>query len=233
MILHSIFFAFFVIILIEAMFSKNYSKKDTLQTFIFFSIFSLLYNLLTIPFLVYIEKFYYVRFSNLDFSTLILATFVFDFFYYWLHRFEHTFKSIWMFHVHHHSSRYMNFFTGFRASYTQPIYMLVILWPMFFLGFSAEIIIFSITMNKIFNFWVHQKYIKKIPILDSIFNTPSNHRVHHGRNAIYIDKNFGGILIIWDKIFKTYIPESEVVNFGVNIDPENLKLNELFRMGQK
>lgn len=111
--------------------------------------------------------------------------------------------------------------------------MLFFVLPLFLLGYSAEIIIFAITMNKIVNFWVHQKYLKKIPILDYFFNTPSNHRVHHGRNSIYIDKNFGGILIIWDRVFKTYQNELEEVSYGVEIDPLKVTLKELFLMGKK
>lgn len=223
---------FFIIIIIEIIFSNNYRKKDTIQTAIFLSIFSLLYNLGTIPLLKYLEQFYNVRITNLSFINFLSASLVFDFIYYWLHRFEHKSKRLWFFHIHHHSSRFMNFFTGFRASYTQPIYMLLFLLPMILIGYSAELIIFSITINKIFNFWVHQKYLKKIPFLDVLFNTPSNHRVHHGRNPQYIDKNFGGILILWDKIFKTYEPEEEEVLFGVYKDPLQVNFKDLFLMGK-
>jgi sterol desaturase/sphingolipid hydroxylase (fatty acid hydroxylase superfamily) len=91
----------------------------------------------------------------------------------------------------------------------------------------------TVILNKLYNFWVHQQHVGKISWMDGWLNTPSNHRVHHGRNPQYIDKNFGGIFILWDKLFGTYEKEIEAVSFGVGIDPEPLSPREVLAMGFK
>lgn len=101
------------------------------------------------------------------------------------------------------------------------------------IGFSPELILLSVTINKTYNFWIHQDYIKGHSLLGLIFVIPEHHMVHHGRNIQYIDRNFGGILIIWDKIFSTFTKQSEIVIYGVEADPQKLKIGALFMMGKK
>jgi alkylglycerol monooxygenase len=164
----------------------------------------------------------------------VALTVAYDFIYYWIHRVEHFWSLAWKSsHIHHHSSRYMTFLTGFRSSIWQPLYSLPFLLPLYAMGFRTPEIFATVILNKLYNFWVHQQHVGKISWMDGWLNTPSNHRVHHGRNPQYIDKNFGGIFIIWDKLFGTYEKEEENVSFGVSIDPEPFSPREVFAMGFK
>ncbi len=225
---------FFLIIAIEFIVKRRkYNYTDTIQTLTFLTIFSLLFNFIYKSFHIYTDNSFRISHFENNFLTLVTLTILFDFIYYWVHRLEHQYSWLWFSHIHHHSSRYMNFFTGFRSSFLQPIYLIPFTLPLLFIGFRPEAIFFAVSINKAFNFWVHQEYIKHIPILDKVFNTPSNHRVHHGKNPQYINKNFGGILIIWDKLFGTYQREEEKVQFGVKEDPSVMGFKELFLMGKK
>ena len=161
----------------------------------------------------------------------IVLTVAYDFIYYWIHRLEHTSLAWNSSHIHHHSSRYMTFLTGFRSSILQPIYSLPFLLPLYAMGFRTPEIFATVILNKLYNFWVHQQHVGKISWMDGWLNTPSNHRVHHGRNPQYIDKNFGGIFILWDKLFGTYEKELEPVSFGVSVDPERFSPREVLGMG--
>ena len=152
---------------------------------------------------------------------MTLATFVVlmiaqDFCYYWFHRASHRVRWMWAAHVAHHSSENMNFSTAFRQSLTYPLAGMWVFWlPLVIVGFDPNWVVFVVLLNLGLQFFVHTQAVKTLGILEWVFNTPSHHRVHHGRNPQYIDKNYAGILIIWDKMFGTFEPEKQTVVYGI------------------
>ncbi|MCB0707040.1 MAG: sterol desaturase family protein [Saprospiraceae bacterium] len=145
----------------------------------------------------------------------VLAFFAVDFLSYWYHRLSHTMNIFWAGHVTHHSSEYFNLTNGFRTSFFQGINR-IIFWavlPVF--GFSPIVLIVILKISGIHDFFLHTQYISKLGFLEKIFVTPSLHRVHHGKNDIYIDKNFGSVLLIWDYLFGTLQRETEEVQYGI------------------
>ena len=136
--------------------------------------------------------------------TLLIAE---DFVFYWLHRFDHEIRFFWAVHVTHHSSEKLNFSVGFRSSVFQPIYRFLYFIPLAIVGFKPLDMIFIYSATQIWGILIHTEYIYKLGWLEHIFVTPSHHRVHHASNALYLDKNLGMFLIIWDKLFGTFQPE--------------------------
>ncbi|MCA6446080.1 MAG: sterol desaturase family protein [Chitinophagaceae bacterium] len=130
-----------------------------------------------------------------------------DFLYYWLHRFDHEIRLFWAVHVTHHSSEKMNFTVGFRSSVFQPLYRFIYFIPLALMGFRPIDIAFIYSATQIWGIFVHTELIHKMGWMEYIFVTPSHHRVHHGSNPKYLDKNMGMFLIIWDKLFGTFQPE--------------------------
>lgn len=160
---------------------------------------------------------YEYRFFTLPQSPLFLiAAFLsVDFLYYWQHRFSHTVRPLWAFHLTHHSSPWMNLTTSFRLNWFFPLIMPFFYLPMPLLGFHPLLIGPFFVINLLFQFWLHTEYIGKLEVLEGVINTPSAHRVHHGSNKAYLDANFGGVLMIWDRMFGTYVAEEEPVVYGV------------------
>ena len=140
-----------------------------------------------------------------------------DFFFYWIHRTEHSSRFFWAVHVTHHSSEYFNLSVGFRSSVFEPIYRFIFFVPLPFMGFEAKDIMLSFSITQIYGLLVHTQYFKRIPIYEWIFVTPSHHRVHHGSNTVYLDRNMGMWLIIWDRLFGTFQEEleDEKVKYGL------------------
>ncbi|UPQ89380.1 sterol desaturase family protein [Vibrio sinaloensis] len=139
-----------------------------------------------------------------------------DFCYYWFHRASHRVRWMWAAHVTHHSSERMNFSTAFRQSLMYPIAGMWLFWvPLVIIGFEPKWVVFAVLLNLGLQFFVHTQWIRSLGWLEWVFNTPSHHRVHHGHNPQYIDKNYAGVLIIWDKLFATFEPEVEPVRYGV------------------
>jgi sterol desaturase/sphingolipid hydroxylase (fatty acid hydroxylase superfamily) len=130
-----------------------------------------------------------------------------DFCFYWVHRTEHSSRFFWAVHATHHSSEHFNLSVGFRSSVLEPIYRFVFYLPLPFLGFQAKDIMLSFAVTQIYGLLVHTQYIRRIPIYEWVFVTPSHHRVHHALNVRYLDKNMGMWLIIWDKLFGTFQEE--------------------------
>lgn len=151
-------------------------------------------------------------------AILLLAE---DFMYYWLHRWDHEVRFFWAIHVTHHSSTHFNFTTGFRSSVFQPLYRFIYFIPLAWAGFKPADIAFIYSATQIWGIFVHTELIKKMGWLEHLFVTPSHHRVHHGQNHQYIDRNMGMFLIIWDKLFGTFTPEGEKVVFGVTKPPKS------------
>ncbi len=143
-----------------------------------------------------------------------------DFTYYWMHRLEHEIRILWANHSVHHSSPEFNFTTALRISWMDSLIEWVFFLPLILLGFSLAQVIVGLSVVIAYQSWIHTEKVGKLGWLDKVLNTPSTHRVHHGCNPQYIDKNYGGILILWDRIFGTYETEDEPVIYGIT-DPVN------------
>ena len=161
----------------------------------------------------------------------VLLVLVNDFIYYVFHRLGHRCRFMWAFHVTHHSSQKYNFSVAIRLNlFILPLHFLFML-PLALLGFRPEAILAINSITTLYQLWVHTELVGKLGVLDRIFNTPSNHRVHHGSNPQYLDRNYGAMFIFWDHLFGTYEPEVEAPVYGLtrNVDsynPVTLTLHE-------
>jgi sterol desaturase/sphingolipid hydroxylase (fatty acid hydroxylase superfamily) len=138
-----------------------------------------------------------------------------DFLYYWHHRAEHRVRILWACHVNHHSSEHYNLSTALRQPWTP--HSTILFYPLLALvGVEPWLIMMSGGLNLIYQFWVHTEVVRKLPAwFEFVFNTASHHRVHHGSNLPYLDKNYGGILILWDRLFGSFALEEERVVYGI------------------
>jgi sterol desaturase/sphingolipid hydroxylase (fatty acid hydroxylase superfamily) len=146
-----------------------------------------------------------------------LALLSFDFCYYWSHRMGHEISILWASHAVHHQSEDYNLSTALRQTSTGFLFTWIFYLPLFVLGMPFEVFVTVNALDLIYQFWVHTQLVGKLGWMDRVFVTPSNHRVHHAQNANYIDRNYGGILILWDRLFGTFQEEldEEPVVFGV------------------
>lgn len=145
-------------------------------------------------------------------SVLLLAQ---DFMFYWLHRVDHYCRLFWAVHVTHHSSEEFNLTVGFRSSVFQPLYRFVYFIPLSLMGFNPLDTMFMYAATQIYGILIHTKTVGKLGFLEWFLSTPSHHRVHHGSNIMYLDKNMGMVFIIWDKLFGTFAEEKEEVVYGL------------------
>ena len=145
----------------------------------------------------------------------ILAFIAADFTYYWMHRIEHKHRILWASHSVHHSSEEYNFSIALRLSAVEGVFEWIFLIPMILVGFNPFQTIICLVFVVQYQTWIHTQSVNKLGWLDEVFNTPSVHRVHHGTNRKYLDKNFAGVLLIWDKLFGTFQREEETVVFGI------------------
>lgn len=149
-----------------------------------------------------------------------------DFTYYWFHRCNHEVRLFWAGHVNHHSSQYLNFATALRQGVGERIHKFAFWLWLPLLGFDPAMIITVISISLFYQFWIHTRAVGKLhPWFEFIFNTPSHHRVHHASNVRYLDRNHGGVLIIWDRLFGTFSAErdDEPVVYGLttNLNSDN------------
>jgi len=146
-----------------------------------------------------------------------LVVVLWDFCYYWNHRLGHEISILWAAHAVHHQSEEYNLSTALRQTSSSFLFSWIFYVPLFLIGFPADVIVTVGAANLIYQFWVHTRHIGRLGVLDRILITPSNHRVHHAQNARYIDKNYGGIFVLWDRLFGTFVEESDddPVIFGV------------------
>lgn len=151
---------------------------------------------------------------------LLLLLILQDFVFYWFHRIGHTLHIFWAAHMPHHSSEELNLSVGLRASFTQRIFQFLFFdWILVVFGFSPEMIYSMAAIHLFIAYWHHTQLINKLGWIEKIFVTPSHHRVHHGVNPEYIDKNFSEFLIIWDRIFGTFAKEEKPVCYGLTHPP--------------
>jgi sterol desaturase/sphingolipid hydroxylase (fatty acid hydroxylase superfamily) len=147
----------------------------------------------------------------------VMALLIYDFFYYWNHRLDHEVAVLWAGHVVHHSGERYNLTTALRQSATSGLTGWIFYLPMAVLGVPPLMFAVVALIDLLYQYWVHTELVGRLGILDRILVTPSNHRVHHGQNDYCIDRNYGGILIIWDILFGTFAEERprELIAFGV------------------
>jgi sterol desaturase/sphingolipid hydroxylase (fatty acid hydroxylase superfamily) len=144
-----------------------------------------------------------------------------DFFYYWLHRATHRITFLWAGHSVHHQSEHYNLSVALRQGIIQTMFAWVFYLPIALLGFPPLMFAAVSSLNTLYQFWIHTTLIKRLGFLEHIINTPSHHRVHHGKNPQYIDKNYAGSLMIWDKLFGTFEKEVAPVDYGVTEPLDN------------
>lgn len=148
-------------------------------------------------------------------ATWLVAIVVLDFCLYWAHRFSHETRLGWAMHVTHHSSRRYNLSVALRQSWTTTL-LAGFFAPLPLLGVPLEVLLIVKVLSSVYQFWLHTEVIGKLPRwFEWVFNTPSHHRVHHGSNPRYLDRNYGGTLIVWDRAFGTFEPEGEPVVYGL------------------
>ena len=138
-----------------------------------------------------------------------------DFCYYWFHRASHEVRFLWSAHVNHHSSRHFNLSTALRQPWTTPITGPIFWVPLALLGFHPLMILAAQAISLIYQFWIHTELIGRLGSFEWIMNTPSHHRVHHGSNVQYLDRNYAGIFIVWDRLFGSFEPEVSPVDYGL------------------
>ena len=148
-----------------------------------------------------------------------------DFIFYWYHRASHRVRILWAVHMNHHSSIEMNFTVAFRQAWFGPISKAPFFMVMPLVGFDPSITLVAAICSRLWGVVGHTQWIGKLGWLDRIFNTPSTHRVHHGTNLEYIDRNYGNLFIFWDRLFGTYTKEQAPVIFGL---VKNLNTNNPF-----
>jgi len=185
---------------------------------------------------IFVKAFYFIVFSYLyqhfalfpealAYTALgwILLVFADDFSFYWHHRLSHQVRILWAAHSNHHSSQDYNFAVALRQSWTEGFYKFIFWLWLPLLGFPPLMIFSMVSFSLIYQFFLHTQTVRKLGIWEYVLNTPSHHRVHHGSNVAYLDKNHGGILIIWDRLFGTFTPETEKVIYGLtkNIHTQN------------
>ena len=169
---------------------------------------------------------YQYRINTISFAwwSWLLLIFAEDFCYYWFHRISHESRVFWASHVVHHSSVKYNLSTALRQTWTGTFYSFIFWIPLILIGFHPIMVMTQMSISLIYQYWIHTELISKMPKwFEAIFNTPSHHRVHHGTNPQYLDRNHAGIFIIWDKIFGTFEPEVEKPVYGLvkNINTYN------------
>ena len=160
------------------------------------------------------EKFAFFSLQPTWYYWLLLFLLV-DLAYYWGHRMSHEVNLFWGGHVVHHQSEEYNLSVALRQSSLQTVWTFAFNLPIALLGFDPLHFVLISAFNTLYQFWIHTETIEKMGWFEYIFNTPSHHRVHHGRNPKYIDKNHAGSLIIWDKMFGTFQPEEEKPTYGI------------------
>lgn len=146
---------------------------------------------------------------------LIGATLAWDFIYYWNHRFMHESRYMWAIHVVHHSSERYNLSTALRQPVADAFGTFLPYSALCLLGFRPEMIASARGINLLYQYWIHTDTIRRLGPAEEVLNTPSHHRVHHGMNQQYLDRNHGSILIVWDKMFGTFEPERDPVVYGL------------------
>jgi len=200
---------------------KQYVFTDTLAS-LAMGIGNLIIGLIVKIIVVFVITYLYENFKlmTIPFTwwAWLLILFADDFCYYWAHRIGHESRFFWASHIVHHSSQKYNLSTALRQTWTGGFFGFIFYITLPILGFHPLMIFTQMSVSLIYQYWIHTELINKMPKwFETVFNTPSHHRVHHGSNPIYLDRNHAGIFIIWDKLFGTFQPElqEEKVIYGL------------------
>lgn len=172
---------------------------------------------------------------------LVACFFAEDLAYYWFHRLSHERRFWWAAHVIHHSSQHYNLTTALRQTWTGAVSLsFATKLPLFLIGFPPEMVFLFSGLSLVYQFWIHTEAVGRLPgPIELIFNTPSHHRVHHAINPRYLDANYAGVLIIWDRMFGTFIPESDeekprygIVSQIATFNPFRIAFHEWLAIGR-
>jgi sterol desaturase/sphingolipid hydroxylase (fatty acid hydroxylase superfamily) len=183
---------------------------------------------------IFVYEFRVFSFDMTKWWSWVLVFIGADFLYYWMHRFKHEIRWMWADHSVHHSGNRMNVFMNFRLGWTG---LIVGTWlmhlPLVLIGFPPSAVITTYALSLVWQAWIHTDMIGKLGPIELVLNTPSHHRVHHARNPVYLDKNYAGILIIWDRMFGTFQEElsEESCDYGLvqrltSVNPVKIAFNE-------
>ena len=208
--------AFFVLIFIELIYGlvagkNNYRLNDSF-TSISLGLISRYIPLLGLGLqgaaFAYVAQYYNLKlFSSSSLWVWIFAFFLYDFCYYWMHRLHHEVKVLWATHVVHHHGEEFNLSTALRQTSTGFLWKWIFYLPIFIVGIPPEVFVTVAGINLVYQFWVHTEHIPKLGWYEYVFVSPSNHRIHHAQNKHYVDANYGGVFIFWDRFFGTYKEE--------------------------
>ena len=208
--------AFFVLIFIELIYGlvagkNNYRLNDSF-TSISLGLISRYVPLLGLGLqgaaFAYVAQYYNLKlFSSSSLWVWIFAFFLYDFCYYWMHRLHHEVKVLWATHVVHHHGEEFNLSTALRQTSTGFLWKWIFYLPIFIVGIPPEVFVTVAGINLVYQFWVHTEHIPKLGWYEYVFVSPSNHRIHHAQNKHYVDANYGGVFIFWDRLFGTYKEE--------------------------
>jgi alkylglycerol monooxygenase len=138
-----------------------------------------------------------------------------DFIYYWWHRASHRTNFLWAAHVVHHQSEDFNLAVALRQGVLTPVTTAPFVVPLALIGIPPLIYLTAASLNTLYQFWIHTELVGRLGPLEWVLNTPSHHRVHHGRNPQYLDRNYAGVFIIWDRLFGTFVPERARPSYGI------------------
>jgi sterol desaturase/sphingolipid hydroxylase (fatty acid hydroxylase superfamily) len=167
----------------------------------------------------------------------VMVFFADDFSYYWFHRTSHECRFFWASHVVHHSSQHYNLSTALRQTWTGGFFGFIFWLWMPLVGFQPIMIFTMQAISLLYQFWIHTELVKRLGVFEWVMNTPSHHRVHHGSNPQYIDRNHAGILIVWDRLFGSFEPEGERVIYGLtaninSFNPLRIAFHEWIDIGR-
>ena len=220
--------AFIVLVLLELAWARRrpevrgYERRDTFASLSMGAINVVIAGgakFLSIPFyaVLYQHRLVDVVAALGAWSWLVLF-FAEDLCYYWFHRLHHEVRVLWAAHVNHHSSQHYNLSTALRQPLLTPFTGPIFWAPLALVGFPPFMILTAQAVSLLYQFWLHTEAIDRLGPLEWFMNTPSHHRVHHGKNVPYLDKNHAGVLIIWDRLFGTFAREDERVVYGLTTD---------------
>jgi sterol desaturase/sphingolipid hydroxylase (fatty acid hydroxylase superfamily) len=192
---------------------------------------------LRVPFFAWLYEHRFVDLGSAGAGSWLLLLFAEDLCYYWFHRLHHEVRVLWAAHVAHHSSQHYNLSTALRQPWATPFTGPLFWAPLPLLGFSPAMVLIAQSWSLLYQFWLHTEAVGKLGPLEWVLNTPSHHRVHHGTNPEYLDKNHGGIFILWDRLFGTFAVEGRRVTYGLttnisSFSPLHIATHELRAMGR-
>jgi len=223
-LLISVIFIFSIILAVVEFFWELYKKKINIwrlgEMWASFSVFIIAQLLEKTSSLVFLGAFFFIGEYipwqiPVNMWTTLLCLLLVDFVYYWEHVIEHKVRILWSYHSIHHSSPIYNYSTAMRVSFIDSLVTWVFYLPLVIIGFHPYFVALCLFLLLMYQFWLHTEIIGKLGWFEKLFMTPSQHRVHHGSDKMYLDKNFGALLSIWDRMFGTFQEEEHKPTYGL------------------